>query len=128
MPMPQNFGVQQPGVVRGPMMGHPMQGQPGGLAGGPPTTSQSSAMNTLNAPMPQPPVPMTQVGRQQSVNQGNPAMGANLNPQFSHQNNPRPPSAMPGGMGNAGMAGARAIPDGSVQEVMGNWNQQQRAS
>ncbi|KAK4662081.1 uncharacterized protein QC763_710460 [Podospora pseudopauciseta] len=122
MPAGQNFGVQQPGVARGPMMGHPMQGQPGGLAG-PPTTSQSPAMNTLNAPMQQPPVPMGHVGRQPPVNPGNPAMGS-LNPQFSHQNNTRPPSAMPGVMNGAALAGGRGIPEGA----MGNWNQQQRAA
>ncbi|KAK3357265.1 hypothetical protein B0T25DRAFT_451806 [Lasiosphaeria hispida] len=112
-----------------------MQGQPGGLAG-PPPNSQSPAMNTLTAPMRQPPVPMSQPGGQPGAH--NPQqLGVNLNPQFSHQANARPTS-MQGGMNMnnpivtqmlAGMdAEARAnltsLPEAKMQELMARWQQQ----
>jgi hypothetical protein len=98
----------RPGPVRPPQMGQPfnlsqakmeqaaaqsaaqskaqatarqMQGQPGGL-GGPAPASQSPAMNTLTAPMNQPPVAAN--------GQGNPAMGQMLDKRFNHQANTRP--------------------------------------
>ncbi|KAB5570425.1 hypothetical protein GE09DRAFT_707372 [Coniochaeta sp. 2T2.1] len=68
-----------------------MQGQPGGLAGSAPT-SQSPAMNTLNAPMTQPPVAIGGVGQVNGgrFNPGNPAMGQGLDQRFNHQANIRP--------------------------------------
>ncbi|ORY70067.1 uncharacterized protein BCR38DRAFT_98988 [Pseudomassariella vexata] len=59
-----------------------MQGQPGGLSG-PGAVSQSPAMNTLNAPVPRPPVAMNQVERQGQMTQGNAPFGQNMNPQFN---------------------------------------------
>lgn len=115
--VPQAFGMPQvkmdptasqiqgqPGVRA--VGGQAMPGQPGAIAtpNGGPQPSQSPAMNTLNAPMRRPPVPMGQ-GNGQPMNQGNQAMGATLNPQFNHQNNTRPPSIQ-GAMNNpAALAG-----------------------
>jgi hypothetical protein len=95
----------QPGMR--PVAGRPMSGQPGGMANpnAPPQASQSPAMNTLNAPMRQPPIPMGQgQGNGHPMNQANAPMAPTLNPQFNHQNNTRPPS-LQGNMNNQAMAG-----------------------
>ena len=147
----QTFGIQQvqldptaaqvqaqPGVRA--VAGRVMQGQPGamGAQSAPPQASQSPAMNTLNAPMRQPPVPMGQ-GNGQAMNQGNTPMAATLNPQFNHQNNTRPQS-LQGNMNNAAMAGmvpnlnpeARAamgaVPEnGAMREFYAKLQEHQRA-
>ncbi|KAK3898043.1 hypothetical protein C8A05DRAFT_38384, partial [Staphylotrichum tortipilum] len=107
----------QPGVRA--VGGRPMPGQPGAMntPNVPPQASLSPAMNTLTAPMRQPPV---------SMGQGNPPMTATLNPQFNHQNNTRPPS-MPGNMNShAAMAGMMANLSPEARASMVNAMQQQQ--
>ncbi|KAK3301920.1 uncharacterized protein B0T15DRAFT_286712 [Chaetomium strumarium] len=101
----------QPGVR--PSAGRPMQGQQPGMAApnAMPKNSQSPAM-----------------------------LGTTLNPQFSHQNNARPPS-LPGNLNNPAIQGmppnltpeARpgigALPaSGSTRELINEWREQQRAA
>lgn len=154
-PMPpqvqQQFGMQQvqldptvaqvqaqPGVRA--VAGRAMPGQPGAM-GTPnvaPQPSPSPGLNTLNAPMRQPPVPMGQ-GNAQAMNQGNQPMAATLNPQFNHQNNTRPQS-LAGNMNNTAMAAmvqnlnpdARAamgaVPEnGAMREFYAKLQEHQRA-
>ncbi|KAK1750731.1 hypothetical protein QBC47DRAFT_93459 [Echria macrotheca] len=88
---PQGFMPVGPGGAANQARMHGvniMQGQPGGLSG-PPPNAQSPAMNTLTAPMRQPPVPMNPVTGQ-PMPQNNQPGAATLNPTFNHQNNPRP--------------------------------------
>ena len=109
--------------------GRTMQGQPGTVAtsNAPSQPSMSPALNALNTPMRQPPVPMGQ-------GNGQPPMGATLNPQFSHQNNARPPS-LQGNMNNQGMAGmvqnltpearaalASGADNGAMRELILKWD------
>jgi hypothetical protein len=150
-PQTQGFGMQQ---VKMEPTGAQVQGQPGmraaagrampGQPGATPTPnaplqqSQSPAMNTLNAPMRQPPIPMGQ-GNGQAMNQGNQPMAATLNPQFNHQNNTRPPS-LQGGMNNPAMAGmvqnlnpdSRAgmagLDNGPMREFYAQLHEKQRAA
>ncbi|KAL2155906.1 hypothetical protein VTH82DRAFT_648 [Thermothelomyces myriococcoides] len=117
--MPDSTAAQiqaQQGVRAVP--GRPMPGQPGAMATptGPPQASQSPAMNTLNAPMPQPPIAIGQGNGGQHMGQGNPPVAAALNPQFSHQNNTRPPS-LQGNVANPAMAGMgpNLGPDGAMR-------------
>ncbi|KAK3333831.1 hypothetical protein B0T19DRAFT_419270 [Cercophora scortea] len=122
--------------ARAQVANRPMQGQIGGLAGPP---SQSPAMNTLTAPMRQPPVPMGP-GNPQAINPSGQPMGATLNPNFSHQNNPTRPQAMQGNMNNQAMAAmlasmgpeARAnvssLPENKLRELMAKWQEQQHNS
>jgi len=113
-----------------------MMGQPGGL-GGPPSSSQSPAMNTLTAPMRQPPVAMNPVANQPSMGQNNQHPGAaTLNPSFSHQTNTRPMQGLP--MNNQAMAQmisampaeTRAslsnVAPAKLQELMEKWAAQPR--
>jgi hypothetical protein len=97
-------GQAQPGAQG--VARRPMQNQPGAMVTPTPPsqTSQSPAMNTLNAPMRQPPVPNMGQANGQPLNAGNPPMAATLNPQFNHVNNTRPPS-LQANMNNPAMAG-----------------------
>ncbi|KAK3989508.1 hypothetical protein QBC44DRAFT_84319 [Cladorrhinum sp. PSN332] len=111
--------IQQAQQARA-LANHSMQGQPGALSGLP-ATSQSPGVNSLNAPLRQPPAPGGP-----PVNQGNPQIGT-LNPTFNHNNNTRPQSVS-GAMNNTGMTAGvgGALPDSSVEEVMKTWGQHQR--
>lgn len=115
-----------------------MQGQPGGL-GGPASTSQSPAMNTLTAPMSQPPVAMGGMGQVNGARfgQGNPAMGQGLDQRFNHQANTRPISMsgnvninslnqMLSAMPADKRPNVSAMPPDKLRELMASWEQQQR--
>ncbi|KAL2201547.1 hypothetical protein P885DRAFT_26459 [Corynascus similis CBS 632.67] len=129
MPDPSAAQVQAQQGVRA-VAGRGMPGQPGTMAApaAPTQASQSPGMNTLNAPMRQPPIPMGQ-GNGHPVNQANPPMAATLNPQFNHQNNTRPqslqgnmnnPAAMAGAMPNLGPDGAMRNFYAQLQDRAGN--------
>lgn len=139
--MQQPFGIPQskmdPAAVqaqaqsRAQAVGRTMQGQPSGIAASA-AASQSPAMNTLNAPLRQTPLPMGQANGQ-AMNQGNPQAGQTLNPQFSHQNNTRPPS-LQGNVNNGVIAGMMpnltpgGPQDNGMRELMAKWEQRPSAN
>ncbi|KXX74351.1 hypothetical protein MMYC01_209819 [Madurella mycetomatis] len=135
--MQQPFGIPQskmdPAAVqaqaqsRAQAVGRTMQGQPSGIAVSA-AASQSPAMNTINAPMRQTPLPMGQANGQ-AMNQA----GQTLNPQFNHQNNTRPPS-LQGNVTNGVIAGMMpnltpgGPQDNGMRELMAKWEQRPSAN
>lgn len=80
--------VQAQAQLRAQAAAKGLQGQPGGLSG-PMPASQSPAMDTLNAPVRQPPVAMGQMGTNQAA-AGNPQFGQGLDPRFNQPGTPGP--------------------------------------
>lgn len=72
-----------------------LHGQPGGLSG-PMPASQSPAMDTLNAPVRQPPVAMSQMSGNPGAT-GNPQFGQGLDPRFNQPGAPGPMHGNPNG-------------------------------
>lgn len=127
--------AQSQAQIRAQAAAKQLQGQPGGL-GGPMPASQSPAMNTLNAPVRRPPVPMGQMDGQQ-MGQPNAQFGGMLDPRFNQQ---RAQISM-GGNINANSPAVNAmlaampveqrqkfsgLPPERLNELMNKWQEQQQ--
>lgn len=112
---------QSQAQIRAQAQAKQMQGQPGGLSG-PIGVSQSPGMNTLNAPVPRPPVAMGQERPQPQMNPGNGPFGQNLDPRFNQNQRPQ--------MGNNmnGNHNADAARNQMLRNVMASMGPEQQAA
>lgn len=91
----QHLAHQQAAQMQARQQQANLQGQPGGL-GGPMPTSQTPAMNNLNAPVGQPPIAMGQMGGAPGA-PGNPPIGPGMDARFNQMGQQGP---MAGGINN----------------------------